>query len=160
MTNNTTHSFEYKILSNDELSSSDRLLIEHAKKACKTAFSPYSKFIVGAAILLDNDQIVLGSNQENAAYPSGLCAERVALFNAAVNHNDTLIKKIAVVGRKQDTTEFTDVSPCGSCRQVMLEYEEKQEEDIEVLFLTAQGWIRIPKSSMLLPFCFDKNSLT
>lgn len=151
--------FEYKLYSNDELSDKDRLLINRAKNACETAYAPYSQFTVGAALLLENGEIVIGSNQENAAYPSGLCAERVALFNSATNHPGNKIKKIVITARKAKSKQFIDVSPCGSCRQVMLEYEELQNENIEVIFSTTKGWIKLPKSSLLLPFCFDKESL-
>lgn len=151
--------FEFKIYNSDELSNEDRQLIDQAKAACKTAYAPYSQFTVGAALLLENGKIVIGSNQENAAYPLGLCAERVALFNAATNHSGKKIKKIAITARKAESMQSIDVSPCGSCRQVMLEYEGLQDSNIEVLFSTVQGWISIPKSAALLPFCFDKESL-
>ena len=134
-------------------------LMENAVTARKSAYAPYSQFRVGVAITLENGAIVSGSNQENAAYPSGLCAERVALFQAGSIHPDKKIKQIAVVAKKSTENEFRPVSPCGSCRQVMLEFEHKQDHPIEIIFQTAEGWLVIKSTKLLLPFCFDKNNL-
>jgi cytidine deaminase len=114
---------------------------------------------VGTALLLENGEIVIGSNQENAAYPSGLCAERVALFNSASNHPKVKIKKIAITARRAKDTHFIDVAPCGSCRQVMLEYEELQDQHIEVLFAVNGRWNKLTSTAVLLPFSFDKTTL-
>ena len=102
--------------------------MQNAKSALKTAYAPYSGFFVGASVLLENGEIINGSNQENVAYPSGLCAERVALFYAGARYPDVKVKTIAVSVLSKNF-EVTDViSPCGACRQVMAEYEEKQEQ--------------------------------
>ena len=159
MNNSNTFSFEIRTYREGKLSPEDNELIRQAKNACQTAYAPYSQFEVGAAVLMENGQTIIGSNQENAAYPSGLCAERVALFTAATNHKNSKIKKIAVTARKANHETYVDAAPCGSCRQVMLEYEMLQNENIEVLFHAAQGWVKLPKAAILLPYCFDKKSL-
>ncbi len=159
MSNESSFDFQFETFSREELSKEDLRLIENAESACDTAYAPYSHFTVGAALLLENGEVVIGSNQENAAYPSGLCAERVALFNAAANHPKVKIKKIAITARKENSDQYIDVSPCGSCRQVMLEYEELQNQNIEVLFSANKRWTKLPKSALMLPFCFDKKSL-
>ena len=130
MSNKSNFDFQFETFSKDQLAREDAQLVMQAENACDTAYSPYSKFSVGAALLLENGVTVIGSNQENAAYPSGLCAERVALFNAATNHPGIKINKIAITARKQNTKQYIDVSPCGSCRQVMLEYEELQNQNL------------------------------
>jgi cytidine deaminase len=126
----------------------------------KNAYAPYSKFRVGAAILLDNGQIVLGSNQENAAYPSGLCAERVAIFQAGAIYPETKILKIVITAASDTNKTTTPIPPCGSCRQSIAEYEIKQNTPIEIYFMGETG--AIYKSSSLknlLPFMFDKSFL-
>jgi len=153
--NNTTPA----VLSKSELSDIEQALISRAESACETAHAPYSKFVVGAALLLENNEIVIGSNQENAAYPSGLCAERVAFFTAATNFNGYKIKKVVITAKRGEELEYIGVSPCGSCRQVMLEYEEKQAHNIEIIFETNEGWIRLPNVAILLPYGFDRKSL-
>ena len=131
-------------------------LIEIRKKA----YAPYSQFRVGAAILLDNGQIVLGSNQENAAYPSGLCAERVAIFYAGANYPDAKILKIAISATSDLNVNTTPIPPCGSCRQSIAEYESKQEYPIEMYFMGEIGAIYKSNSlKNILPFTFDKNFL-
>jgi len=159
MSNETNFNFQFETFSRDELSTEDTQLIVHAEAACDTAYAPYSQFTVGAALLLANGEVVIGSNQENAAYPSGMCAERVALFNAASNHSKVKIKKIAITARKSDAAQYIDVTPCGSCRQVMLEYEELQDDNIEVLFAVNGSWAKLTNTAVLLPFSFDKTSL-
>jgi len=123
----------YNEYSTEELSPWQETLIEKSVEAQSSSYSPYSHFKVGAAILLEDDSIVLGSNQENAAYPSGLCAERVAIFSCGVIHPAKNIKAIAISAStdKFDLNEL--LAPCGACRQVMLEYEHKQCEEIKVL---------------------------
>ena len=119
------------------------------------AYAPYSKFKVGAAVLLKNGQTFVGSNQENAAYPSGLCAERVAIYQAATQYPDEEIEMIAISGSAQDPTAFP-VSPCGACRQSLSEYETKQKKLIPVYFMGAEGEIVQTESIKdLLPFLFD-----
>ena len=159
MSKQNNFDFQFETFSEDQLTEEDAQLITQAKAACDTSYSPYSKFSVGAALLLENGVTVIGSNQENAAYPAGLCAERVALFNAATNHPGIKIAKIAITARKHKSDQYLDVSPCGSCRQVMVEYEELQNQNFEVIFSINGMWTKLPKSALLLPFCFDKTSL-
>ena len=116
-----------------ELDIKDQELIANAKEAFVTAYAPYSGFLVGASILLENGEIINGSNQENVAYPSGLCAERVAMFYVGSKFPDIKIETIAVSVLSK-SFEVTDViSPCGACRQVMAEYEDKQGQSIKVI---------------------------
>ena len=115
-----------------ELDIKNQELIANAKEAFTTAYAPYSGFLVGASILLENGEIINGSNQENVAYPSGLCAERVAMFYVGAKFPEVKIKTIAVSVFSK-SFEVTDViSPCGACRQVMAEYEDKQKKSIKV----------------------------
>ena len=135
-------------------------LMAQAIAVRKNAYAPYSKFRVGAAILLDNGQIVLGSNQENAAYPSGLCAERVAIFQAGTIYPEAKILKIVITAASDTNKTTTPIPPCGSCRQSIAEYEIKQNTPIEIYFMGETG--AIYKSSSLknlLPFMFDKSFL-
>jgi cytidine deaminase len=136
-------------------------LIDKATKACENAYAPYSNFHVGAALLLENGEVITGNNQENAAYPSGLCAERVALFYAGANFPNVPITKIAVVARKKHDDKILPVSPCGSCRQVMVEYEKKQEKALQIILKGAdKSFIIVPFARDLLPLAFDKDALT
>lgn len=145
-----------------ELAVSDRFLLEKAQKISENAHSPYSKFQVGAAILLENGEIVCGNNQENAAYPSGLCAERTAIFWCSANYPDQRILKIAIAAKPKNSSDFVSVTPCGSCRQSMLEYEVKQLSDIELIMQSEHGKIYvIPSVASLLPLQFcAKNLIT
>lgn len=144
----------------EDLKTADKELMQQAIAARKKAYAPYSKFTVGAAILLDNGQVVLGSNQENAAYPSGLCAERVAIFYAGANYPDAKIVKLYITASPVDRDLEEPIPPCGSCRQSIAEYEIKQETPIEILFMGAKGKIYQSDSlKNLLPFMFDKNYL-
>lgn len=143
---------EYDSLS--ELSQDDRTLMEQAMKATETAYVPYSNFHVGAAVRLANGTIVTGSNQENLAYPSGLCAERTALFSASAQQPNQAVEALAVVGHFQG--EFTEASPCGACRQVMSEYELRYHNQLTILCYLNGGRIRkISGVKSLLPFTFE-----
>lgn len=143
-----------------ELPSDIQNLMKQAIEVRKNAYAPYSKFRVGAALLLDNGQIVLGSNQENAAYPSGLCAERVAVFQAGAVYPDAKILKMAITAAS-DINQTTDpIPPCGSCRQSIAEYEIKQNTPIEIYFMGEIGVIYKSDSlKNLLPLLFDKSFL-
>jgi cytidine deaminase len=144
-----------KIDSWDDLSKEDTMLIEKAYTSCEKAYSPYSKFSVGAAVLLHNNEIILGNNQENIAYPSGLCAERVALFYVGASFPHEKIKTICIVA-KGDLLPFNKLlSPCGACRQVMIESETRQQTPFRVL-LVAQNkqTIILNSAADLLPFAF------
>ena len=126
----------------------------------KTAYAPYSHFKVGTAILLDNGEIILGSNQENAAYPSGLCAERVAVFYAGAKYPEAKILKMAISAASDNTTTSAPIPPCGACRQSIAEYEIKQNTPIEIYFMGEIGSIYKSDSlKNLLPLLFDKKFL-
>lgn len=143
-----------------ELSPDDQNLIALARKMTNNAYAPYSDFQVGAVIQLENGEIIKGSNQENAAYPSGLCAERVAIFAASANHPGVKIKTIAVSAKTKHHLMDYPVSPCGSCRQVLLEYEAKQKEPIRMLLSGVSGKILIiDKVQDLLPLSFTADDL-
>ena len=144
----------------NELPKDIKTLMTEAIEIRKKAYAPYSQFRVGAAILLDNKKIVLGSNQENAAYPSGLCAERVAIFHAGANYPEAKILKIAISATSDINVNTTPIPPCGSCRQSIAEYESKQESPIEIYFMGETGEIYKSDSlKNLLPFTFDKHFL-
>lgn len=137
------------------LSENDQKLMFSAQEASKTAYAPYSEFNVGAAVLLENGEIVKGSNQENAAYPSGLCAERTALFTYGCLNNHLKINAIAISATK-DRIVFLPCVPCGACRQVMIEYEMKQKAPIRVIFQHSNAKILIFNSvNDILPFLFE-----
>ena len=135
-------------------------LMVQAISVRKNAYAPYSKFRVGVAILLDNGEVVLGSNQENAAYPSGLCAERVAIFYAGANYPQAKILKMAITAASDSNQTTAPIPPCGSCRQSIAEYEIRQETPIEIYFMGEVGVIYKSESlKNLLPFMFDKKFL-
>jgi cytidine deaminase len=148
------------ILTEQELTAIELDLKNQAFEARSKAYAPYSKFTVGAALLLDNGVVVKGSNQENAAYPSGLCAERVAIYYAGANYPDAKIVKMFITASPQDRDLEVPIPPCGSCRQAIAEYEFKQDIPIEIFFMGAKGDIYKSDSlKNLLPFVFDKNHL-
>ena len=144
----------------DELSNEVKNLMLLAIEAKKDAYAPYSKFLVGAAILLENGKIVTGNNQENAAYPSGICAERVAVWKASSEYPDVKIKTLAITASSSSQLTSEPVAPCGGCRQTLLEYEQKQQSKIHVYFMGEVGKI-IKSHSLtdLLPMAFDKSFL-
>jgi cytidine deaminase len=144
----------------EDLDSESKYLTHKAKDAANHAYAPYSKFLVGAAVLLEDGTIITGTNQENAAYPSGMCAERVALYAAASLHPEKQITKMAVVARRKGGKEVLPATSCGPCRQVMLEFEQRQERKMEVI-MQAQDhtWVKASSAESLLPFSFTKASL-
>jgi len=143
-----------------ELNAEDKKLYEAALEIRKNAYAPYSHYLVGCAILLENGEIITGSNQENAAYPSGLCAERTAIFWAGANRPNLKIKKMFVVGGPNEGISESPAAPCGACRQSILEYESKQEYPIEFFFAATNGkTVKCASIKDLLPFSFDKNYL-
>ena len=143
-----------------ELSQDIQDLMNEAVEIRKKAYAPYSQFRVGAALLLDNGKIVLGSNQENAAYPSGLCAERVAIFHAGSIYPEAKILKIAITAASDTNQTTAPIPPCGSCRQSIAEYEIKQDTPIEIYFMGEIGEVYKSASlKNLLPFMFDKKFL-
>ena len=139
-----------------ELSTEDQMLMNKAIEARRNAYAPYSKFHVGAALLLDNGEIVLGNNQENAAYPSGMCAERVAVWQAGSLFPGVKIKKLAISASSTITKVDKPIGPCGACRQTLSEYEINQKEPFPVIFMGEVGEIvKTPSLLSLLPFSFD-----
>ena len=132
-------------------------LMDQAIKARVKAYAPYSKFNVGAAILLDNGEIVSGSNQENASYPSGLCAERTAIYYAGAQYPDSNMIRMAITASSQNNPTSSPIPPCGACRQAISEYEVNQEMPIEIYFMGEFGKVVKSNSlSNLLPWVFDK----
>jgi cytidine deaminase len=135
-------------------------LMHQAIEIRKKAYAPYSHFRVGTAILLSNGKTILGSNQENAAYPSGLCAERVAIFQAGALYPEANIVSIAITAASDHNPTLKPIPPCGACRQSMYEYEAKQEQLIPVYFMGESGEVYKSNSiGNLLPLSFDKKSL-
>lgn len=144
----------------EELSQVDAGLMAAAREALENAYAPYSQFNVGAAVLLADGTVVRGSNQENAAYPSGLCAERTAIFAAGSNYPNQRIVAVAVTARPAHSPVCVAVSPCGACRQVMLEYEVKQNQPIRFLMQGENGETYLLDSvECLLPLKFSAASL-
>ena len=143
-----------------ELSVSIQKLMSSAVETRDNAYAPYSKFKVGAAILLDNDEVITGSNQENASYPSGLCAERTAIYYSGSKYPDAKILKMVLTASSQNQITDKPIPPCGACRQAIAEYEIKQNQPIEIYFMGAKG--KVVKSDSLanlLPLLFDNSVL-
>ena len=144
----------------EELPQDVQDLMDRAIEARDKAYAPYSKFKVGAAVLLDNGEIITGSNQENASYPSGLCAERTAIFYAGAMYPEAKFLKIALSAKSLNHRVISPIPPCGSCRQAIAEYEVKQESPIEIFFMGETG--KVVKSHSLkelLPLIFDNSYL-
>ncbi len=150
--------FEYEKL--DELQETDRQLVNKAIEAAQKAYAPYSQFHVGAAVRLENGLVITGNNQENAAYPSGLCAERVALFAANAQYPDIPVQAIAIVAfnNKNQMTPLP-TPPCGACRQVMIETEMRFEKPIKVILVGKSKILIINSVKELLPLSFTSNEL-
>lgn len=146
-----------KAVSYCELPAADRHLVYTAREAYGRSYAPYSHFCVGAAILLDNGEIVSGANQENAAYPSGTCAERSACYYAGATYPHVPFRKIAIAARGTDGREVpVPVAPCGACRQALLEYEKLAGADVEVLLVGADEIFVLPSVRSLLPLSFSE----
>jgi cytidine deaminase len=144
----------------EQLAPDEKFLLDKAVEAMHSAYAPYSHFKVGAAIQLENGLIQLGNNQENAAYPSGLCAERVAIYAAGANHPEVAILKIAITAGSENFPSDHPVAPCGACRQSMLEYELKQERPIAVIMRGRTGKVyRVEGIRPLLPIFFHEEGL-
>lgn len=144
----------------EDLEQNDQDLCREAVRGMESSHSPYSGFRVGCAVQLDDHSVVLGSNQENVAYPSGLCAERVALFSIGAHHPNRKILKMAITAHT-DHFEINDpVTSCGACLQVMAEYEKKQNHPIEVIFYCRNGQtLKVTGIQSLLPFAFAETRL-
>ncbi|HIZ05215.1 MAG TPA: cytidine deaminase [Candidatus Phocaeicola gallistercoris] len=138
----------------EELNASDRQLIDKARKTNEHSYAPYSHFYVGAAVLLDNGEIICGSNQENAASPSGTCAERTALFYAGAKYPDQAVKAIAIAARNDTEETEMPVPPCGACRQVLLETEQRFHTPIRILLYGKKEILLLKSVNDLLPLSF------
>jgi len=149
--------FHYEIYDNLEaLKTDDKKLVKAAIETTSDAYAPYSKFKVGASIRLDNGSIVIGHNQENAVYPLGLCAERVALFSAGSQYPNETITAIAVATEKKIAPTDIPPFPCGSCRQTLIEFESKQQQPIKLLVTGTNERVFVFKSvQSILPFAFN-----
>ena len=142
----------------DELSLQDQELIRAALKATEHAYANYSHFSVGAALRLANGRMVVGANQENAAFPSGLCAERIAVFSAQANFPDQPIVSLAIAARNDAGILPEPITPCGACRQVILEIEDRYKQPVRVLLYGQKKIYEIPSVKDLLPLSFlDEN---
>lgn len=143
-----------------ELNQDEQKLIEYAQTATNYAYAPYSGFLVGAAVQLENNEIVTGNNQENVAYPSGICAERVALYYAGSKFPHLSIQAIAIFAKAKSFELQEITSPCGACRQVMAEYQQKQKLPIKILLCNSDNQVLIVNSvEDLLPFLFKSDQL-
>lgn len=152
---------EFQEVSITELAKSDQDLVRMATEASKKAYAPYSEFKVGAAVLLENGNVITGNNQENAAYPSGICAERVAIFKASADYPDSKVKTIAVTASSAAISIASPVSPCGACRQVLKEYENKFKNKIKIILAGEKSdtvYI-IEGIEDLLPFSFKSEDI-
>ncbi|MBE16877.1 MAG: cytidine deaminase [Dokdonia sp.] len=135
-------------------------LMEQAIVAREQAYAPYSEFLVGAALLLDNGQVITGNNQENASYPSGLCAERTAIYYAMAKYPKATIKTMAITARASDKETTTPIPPCGACRQAIAEYEIRQKSPIDIYFMGEAGEVMRSESlENLLPLLFTSKYL-
>lgn len=158
--NKLTKTISWKELNENELKGEDLMLLNAARNATSGSWSPYSGFKVGAALLLQDGTVVTGSNQENAAYPSGLCAERTALFAASHSKPGVAVVAIAIAARNERGFTAEPITPCGACRQVMAEYESRGGIPIRfILYGTDKTMILDGGIEQLLPFCFGPDSL-
>lgn len=153
--------FELSIFNSmDEMSEDDVILLRQAETARQNSYSPYSKFSVGAALLLETGTVLLGSNQENASFPAGLCAEGVAVFNAGANYPNEKIMAIAITAASEEHHLDKPAAPCGICRQAIAEYETKQKSPISIIMKAEDGPIyKCDSISDLLPLGFDSSFL-
>ena len=143
----------------DELSPQDQELVQAAIKATNNAYANYSRFYVGAALRLENGKMVIGANQENAAFPSGLCAERTAVFAAQANYPDSPIETLAIAGRNEKGVLPSPITPCGACRQVILEIEDRYKKPIKILLYGTQKIYCVRSVKDLLPLSFVDDNM-
>ncbi len=148
-----------EILDRNLLSSEELELLNKAEEILKKAYAPYSKFDVGASVLLEDGSYVCGNNQENASFPCGICAERVALFATKANNPQLKIKKIAITTKSEQFNTENPIAPCGMCRQVLLECEEQQKEPLEVLLFNETKILKFKQAKDLLPLHFSGDRL-
>ncbi len=144
----------------EELDTESKYLVHKAKEATTHSYAPYSKFHVGAALVLEDGTLVTGCNQENASYPLCMCAERVALYTAASQYPNKRVMKIAVVAHKKNHKELVPATSCGACAQVMLEFEYRQKKPIEVIMMgPKEKWLKCSSVHAILPMGFTKDNL-
>jgi len=153
--------FEIEIYESlEELFEADKKLMAKAIEARKNAYAPYSNFKVGAALLLENGEVVIGNNQENACFPAGLCAERVAIFQAGAKYPNVVIKSIAISATSMNYKVDTPAAPCGNCRQSISEYEVKQKQPIQILMMGEVGEVlKCNSIGAILPLAFNNSFL-
>jgi len=153
--------FDYEVYDRlDDLEPQDRALLNEARAVTAKAYAPYSRFLVGAVARLKNGATVSGTNQENASYPVGICAERALLSSASMLHTDVPIDTLAIAYHNLDGKSDTPVSPCGMCRQALKEYEDRTDQKIRLILSGMEGKVFvIPVSSQLLPLSFGGEHL-
>lgn len=153
-------SIEMQLMQYDEMNPEERMLVDNAKEATYNSYAPYSNFCVGAALLLDDGTVVPGCNQENSSYPCGICAERSAVFAAGASHPDKKILAICVAAR-DSSGNFTTrpISPCGACRQVLSETEDRCGNSMKVMLYGTEGTYILKSAKDLLPVSFDNTYL-
>ncbi len=153
------HTFN-DLLQFEALDQESKYLVHKAREATQFSYAPYSKFHVGAALILADGTVITGSNQENASYPLCMCAERVALYAQAAAYPGKRIIKMAIVAHKKNHKELVPAASCGACRQVMAEFEDRQKKPIEVVMMIHDNqWVKCPSAASLLPFVFTKDNL-
>lgn len=146
--------------STEELDIESQSLVAQAIGYTEHAYAPYSNFLVSAIVLLEDGTLVRGTNQENAAYPSGLCAERLAVFTANSQYPDKKIKKVVIVAQKRNEPGLSPAASCGACRQVLLEAENRQGKPFEIVMHTnTNEWVLASSAASLLPFAFTDQHL-
>ncbi|MEQ1677665.1 MAG: cytidine deaminase [Chitinophagaceae bacterium] len=153
--------FSYELYNDvSELDEKDAWLLNEARQVTEQAYAPYSNFYVGAAAMLANGEVVAGTNQENASYPVGICAERVLLGNAATLFPGVAIETLAISYNSETVKSNHPISPCGMCRQALLEYETRLKKPIRLILAGMEGKIQVIKTaSLLLPFAFTSDEL-
>lgn len=156
---NLTITAVIKVYPFDELNDADQSLIKNAMEATARSYAPYSRFSVGAAALLNNGVVVTGTNQENAAYPSGLCAERTTLFYANSQYPDQPVRTLAIAAKTEKDFLDMPISPCGACRQVILETEKRYHQPIRILLYGKTSVYEIESIGDLLPLSFEASSM-
>ena len=154
-----THEIKISVFQTEELPDEFAQLVEKAKAQTQNSYAPYSTFNVGAALLLDNDEIICGSNQENSAYPSGICAERVAMFYANSLFPKVAVKAMAIAAHTNGHFLTEPITPCGACRQVLLESENRYNKDIKIILYGVEKTYILENVKQLLPLSFGKGNL-
>lgn len=143
----------------EELDEADRQLVDEAKEATRRSYAPYSRFCVGAAVRLANGVVVTGNNQENAAYPSGICAERTTLFYANARYPDQPVETLAIAARTENDFLDSPISPCGACRQVMLETEKRFKKPLRIMLYGRKEIYVTEGVATLLPLSFEAEAM-